>query len=577
MLAGAALGAGAPPALAVDSTNTAMLLAPGQAAPTNPNQLARAAYDDVPPPAHRLTYLQALDVGTRPQAITQLLKTKGTYGYAFVKGPTQWQVSIYSHKGVEEGIVVIDDPTKRIVQQWTGFQVAWTMARGTPGAFGRHVTALYVWLPLCALFAIPFIRWRRPLCLQNLDIVMLLALSASLAFFDHANLGLSVPLVYPSLLYLLVRMLAIAGVRMPGRSPSEHPASPLRLAVPVSWMAIAVVFLLGFRIALNVTDSNVIDVGYAGVIGGSKIDHGQKLYGNWPADNQHGDTYGPVTYEAYAPFVPVLGFSGKWDGLPVAHAAAIFFDLLCVLLVFLLGRRVRGPSLGIALAYAWVSFPFTLYALESNSNDALVGALVLGCLYVAGSPPARGALAALSGLAKFAPLALAPLLAVHDLRERPRRARVRALAVFALAFAACAALVMIPAFLHNTLHEMYERTVVFQDDRGSPFSLYGLYAHLTGRETPFWSTLQNVVQIGAAVFAVALAFLPRRRDLGALAACAAAILIAVQLGLTHWFYLYVPWFFGAAMLAILGRFSDPRDLPSEPAPAAARLPALVPA
>ncbi len=61
-------------------------------------------------------------------------------------------------------------------------------------------------------------------------------------------------------------------------------------------------FLLGFRIALNVTDSNVVDVGYAGVIGAERIADGSALYGHYPTDNEHGDTYGPFNYEAYVPF-----------------------------------------------------------------------------------------------------------------------------------------------------------------------------------------------------------------------------------------------------------------------------------
>ena len=43
--------------------------------------------------------------------------------------------------------------------------ITWTMARGYKGAFGHHVDALYVWLPLCALFVIPFLR--RPLTLLH--------------------------------------------------------------------------------------------------------------------------------------------------------------------------------------------------------------------------------------------------------------------------------------------------------------------------------------------------------------------------------------------------------------------------
>ena len=130
----------------------------------------------------------------------------------------------------------------------------------------------------------------------------------------------------------------------------------------------------------------MIDVGYAGVIGAQRIVDGKPLYGSYPSDNEHGDTYGPVNYEAYVPFEQIFGWSGSWDDLPAAHAAAITFDLLALALLFLLGRRVRGPALGIALAYAWVAYPFTLFTLESNSNDALVAVLVLAAL-LAGELP----------------------------------------------------------------------------------------------------------------------------------------------------------------------------------------------
>jgi hypothetical protein len=318
-------------------------------------------------------------------------------------------------------------------------------------------------------------------------------------------------------------------------------------------LALGVVALLGFRIALNVTDANVIDVGYAGVIGASKIVHDEPLYGHYPADNEHGDTYGPVNYEAYVPFEQIFGWSGTWDDLPAAHAAAVFFDLLAVALLFLIGRRMRGPTLGIVLAYAWVSFPFTLFALESDANDTLVAVAILAALYFAGSPPVRGAFAALAGLTKFAPLALAPLLATHGLRGRDgwigRRAlRSRALVLFLLAFLATAALVSIPALDHDSLNTIFQRTLVYQANRGSPFSAWGLY----GLPGP-----QLVVQLAALALAVALAVIPRRDDLVGLAAACAAVVIAVQLGVDHWFYLYIPWFFPLVMIALLGRFGMP--------------------
>ncbi len=512
---------------------------------------------NVPPAAHALSSEKVLAIANRLPKMRALRREyPGSFGDVYLKGAFQWQVSYFTRGGKKEiGLVIVNDLGGRVIEQWTGFQVAWTMARGYPGAFGRHVNALYVWLPLCVLFVLPFIDFRRLFSLLHLDLLMLLSFSVSLAFFNHAHIYASVPLAYPPLLYLLARMLALLRRGGSDSDPARaaRRARPLKLLVPAPWLALGVVFLLGFRIALNVTDSNVIDVGYAGVIGAQRIAHGKPLYGNYPADNEHGDTYGPVNYELYVPFEQVFGWSGTWDDLPAAHGAAIFFDLLATALLFLIGRRMRGPTLGVALAYAWVAYPFSLFALESNSNDSVVGALVLAAVLLAGyrasvARAGRGVLAALAGLTKFAPLALAPLLATHGLSELSLARRARALALYALAFAGTVALVSIPAFSHDSLHTIYERTLVYQSNRGSPFSVWGLYG-LHG--------LEQVVEVAAVALALLLAVLPRRPDMVGLAAACAAVIIAEQLGIEHWFYLYIPWFFPVAIVALLGSLSDP--------------------
>jgi hypothetical protein len=503
---------------------------------------------DTPPAGRKLSADRVLTIAQAlPKMRAVRRKYPGSYDGAYLKGPYRWQVSFFSKQGAKEiGQVIIDDASGRVLEQWTGFQVAWTMARGYPGAFGEHVNALYIWLPLCVLFFVPFFDWRRPLRLLHLDLLALLAFSVSLAFFNHGHIYASVPLAYPPLLYLLARMLALL-------RRGARPEAP-RLLIPVPWLAIGVVFLIGFRIGLNVTDGNVIDVGYAGVVGAERIVDGKALYGGYPADNEHGDTYGPANYEAYVPFEQIFGWSGTWDDLPAAHAAAVVFDLLAVALLFLIGRRVRGPSLGIMLAYAWVSYPFTLFALESDSNDTLVAVLVLVALLCASyrssaARAARGAFAAFAGLTKFAPLALAPLFATHGLSELSPARRLRTVALFAGAFLLAAALASIPAFSHDTLRTIYERTIAYQADRGSPFSVWGLYGGLHG--------LQTGVQIGAVLLAVALAVLPRRADIVGLAAACAAVLVALQLGIEHWFYLYIPWFFPLVAIALLAGREDP--------------------
>jgi hypothetical protein len=570
-----ALTAGPPPARAFSySASAASHSATSQTSAAAPGAPIPVPASRVPPAGRKLSSEQVLAIAASlPKMKAVRARYPGSYGGAYLKPGFHWQVSFFSRDGKKEiGQVIIDDISGRVLEQWTGFQVAWTMARGYPGAFGRHVNSLYVWLPMCLLFVLPFVNWRRPLSLLHLDLLVLLSFSISLAFFNHARIYQSVPLTYPPLLYLLARMLAICRARLRGRR-----GPPLRLLVPHSWLAFAVIFLLGFRIALNVVDSNVIDVGYAGVIGAQRVVQGKALYGNWPADNEHGDTYGPVNYEAYVPFQQLFGFSGHWDSLPAAHAAAILFDVLATALLFLLGRRVRGPALGIVAAYAWVSYPFTLYALENNANDTLVAVLVSGALLAASWPVARGALAALAGLTKFAPLALVPLFGTYGLSPQaavldddvlvarvrpPWRRHWRGLGLFVLSFLVVAALASIPALRHDTLHTIYDRTLVYQANRGSPFSLWGLYGGLGG--------LQVAVQIAAVSLALALALLVRGRDLVALAAASGAVLLALQLGMDHWFYLYIPWFAAPVLLALLGSLS-PRE---ERLTAAASAPAL---
>ena len=316
--------------------STSAASASGQSA--NPEAPIPVAPSNKPPAGRRLSPNQVLAIAAAlPKMRAVRAKYPGSYGGAYLKLPLHWQVSYFSRDGKKEiGQVIIDDFSGRVLEQWTGFQVAWTMARGYPGAFGRHATALYLWLPLCVLFIVPFFNFRRPFSLLHLDLLVLLSFSVSLAFFNHAHIFASVPLAYPPLVYLLARMLTLARPFAPRRStaaargaggqalePSpaaeatpRPPGRSLYLLVPAPWLALVVVFLIGFRITLNVTDSNVIDVGYAGVIGAQRLVHGKPLYGGYPSDNEHGDTYGPVNYVAYAPFEQIFGWRARGTTCP---------------------------------------------------------------------------------------------------------------------------------------------------------------------------------------------------------------------------------------------------------------------
>jgi len=506
---------------------------------------------------------------THPQAIEALRDPK-VYPSAFRSDSDRdWEVGFFKQGADQVLQVVVDDESGEIEEAWTGEQISWKMARGYPGAFGRTVNAPYVWLPLCVVFLLLLFDWRRPFRVAHLDLLVLVAgFGVSHYFFNLGKIGLSVPLAYPALLYLLARTLWLGFRGGDGLRPS----------LPTVWIAIAVIALLGFRAGLNVTDSNVIDVGYAGVIGADEVSDGEPLYGDFPEDNSHGDTYGPLAYYAYQPFEQVLPWSGEWDDLPAAHAASIFFDLATAALLLWLGMRLRpGPSgrrLGVLLAAGWAACPYTAFALESNTNDSLVAMLLVAALIFLTSAPARGALLALATLTKFAPIALAPLFMTYDRAAHraggtagggtavtgPVRRVVRVWGPYIGAFAATTLVVMTPTILDPGLSTFWDRTVGNQAGRDSPFSVWG-QADLD------W--LHTIVKALAIALAVFVAFRPKARGPVTVAALGAAVMIAVQLTVEHWFYLYIPWFLPFLLVALLARndlaverpSSEPRTAP----------------
>jgi hypothetical protein len=495
----------------------------------------------------------------------------------------EWTIKIWSGEAGQIALGKVDDRTGSVQEAWTGPQVAWTMARGGAGAFGgKTINTAWVWLAFCGIFLLGLADLRRPRSLRNLDLLALLSFTVSLRLFNEGEIFWSVPLAYPPLVYLLGRCLWIAR--------RDRPPRASRPVWPVWVLAAAAVFLAGFRVGLNVeAPRSTIDVGFAGVIGGQRIANGQAPYGNMPeqgdlkpcgpadasgeireriqtngrceASNARGDTYGPVSYLAYVPGYLVFGWTGKWDELWAAHATSLLFDGLCLVGLGLVGRRFGGNRLGATLAFAWAAYPFTLYVSNSNTNDSIMPAFLIFGFWLASSASARGAAVALGGWTKFAALLLAPLwLAYPNGLGRPLRlGRPRVVsggwrwaAGFAGAtLAAFAILLLEPDPLHAA-RVFGERTLGFQLDRESPFSLWG-WGQYRAAGIPDLHLVQQVLQVLVVAGALALAFVPRRRSPLQLAALTAAVLIGLELVLTHWFYLYIPWFFPFVAFALLSR------------------------
>jgi len=479
-----------------------------------------------------------------------------------------WEVAWFAD-GKEVALVIVDPATGDVRESWTGYQVAWKMARGYSGAFGHKLNAPYVFLPLCAIFLLGLVDWRRLRRVANLDLLFLLGFGASHFFFNRAEIGVSVPLQYVPLVYLFGRALWIglrrAGSRVhPPIGGSTLKARGLSPVWPASWLLIAALFLIGLRVGLNMADSGVIDVGYASEVGASRIAHGEPIYGNFPEDVSQGDTYGPFAYLAYVPFERIWPWSGTWNDLPAAHAAAVFFDLATFALLLLLGRRIRpgpeGNKLAATLAFGWAAYPYTAFALLSNSNDTLVALLLVTTLLTLARPIARGFAVALATLAKFAPLVLVPMLATYDIspaggmgqggRGQPvdcpqaplPHDRTRGLAAFVLAFAITTFAVLLWPAIDPGLHTVWDRTIGYQAGRDSPFSIWGQVGWL--------EPLRVAIVVGVGALAVLLAFRPKRKSLVQVAALGAALLIGVQLTMQHWFYLYIVWFYPLLLVAL---------------------------
>ena len=209
---------------------------------------------------------------------------------------------------------------------------------------------------------------------------------------------------------------------------------------------------------------------------------------------------------------------------------------------------------------------------DSNTNDALIPASLVWGFWLSTSAAARGLFVGLASWAKFAPFLLVPLWASYpDGLKRPRElsscSRAASSSPPSLGFW----VLLLEPDPVNAARVFWDRTFGWQLGRDSPFSSG---AGPSTRATPISTISRLRSRSSCSLGASCSRFFPRRKNALQLAALTAAILIGFEIVLTHWFYLYIPWFtpfvtfalFAPAFREAEQPVEQPRDEPDRPVP-----------
>jgi hypothetical protein len=137
-----------------------------------------------------------------------------------------------------------------------------------------------------------------------------------------------------------------------------------------------------------------------------------------------------------------------------------------------------------------------------------------------------------------------------------------------VAFGVTAFVAMLPVLLNGDLSFFWQNSVVYQANRVTPFSIWGLWGGL--------GAVQHLLQGAAVALGIVVAFVPASRGRGPVevAALAAAVLIALQLTVNYWLYPYIVWFFPLVAVALFASHPERRRSPAAEAarPASATRP-----
>jgi len=333
-----------------------------------------------------------------------------------------------------------------------------------------------------------------------------------------------------TLIYVAARCLRVALDPRPAALARAVDVGRLLPAITAATLLAAILVVL--------TSTGISDVAFAGLAGGTLLNHGVSPYGHITVEVVHGDTYPLLTYVLYMPFAvlgPVRDSFDSLDGALWLNAIAL------VAAAFVFSRWDTRTSL------AWLAFPPVLLAASGGGNDVPAALFVVAALATFATTPVSIGLLTLAGWVKVAP-AVALVAFVARLRG-PALARAVGL-VMALLAAGVVAMLVVGG---GDAIDQAVTALRFQFERGSWFSVWRQLG-LPGLQVAFQALTLTFLVMSALV-------LRRHPDLSfrRLAAVAGTTVALVQLSANYWTYWYLPWLLPFALVALF-----PPTLPRSP-------------
>jgi cytochrome b561 len=357
---------------------------------------------------------------------------------------------------------------------------------------------------------------------RNLDALVIGAgFTASAFLHDDRLIAAHIYTGTATLAYIAVRC-AMVGF---GTGPLPRPSlPPLDRYVPAITAATLIAALM-----IVITSTGISDVAFAGLAGGTLLNHGVSPYGHIPAEVVHGDTYPLLTYVLYMPVAAISPVRDSFDSLDGA---------LWLNAVALTATATIFWRWGARMALAWLAFPPVLLAASGGGNDVPAALFTVAALAAFGRERLSSGLLTIAGWVKIAPaVALLPLLA------RLRGAQLlQCLAVIAALLAAGVA-VMLAVGGTSSIDDATS-ALRFQFERGSWYSLW--------RELGAPAVQVALQGLTVATAVVITIYSARNRDmtLRRFAGLTGLLLALIQLSANYWTYAYLPWLVPFILVAL---------------------------